>query len=149
MASFIGFSTKEVNQRQNLDRPGVDGGIGNIVNKPRITKKFRLVDEQLVIRDLLNAFSIRKGDKVGQPNYGTTLWTYLYEPNTPELRDDIETELRRVIGQDPRIVLNDISVYFNDHGILLEIQMYVEPINQEIQFGFFMNREEGTIQRVE
>ena len=42
------------------------------------TKKFRLTDIDLVKRDLLNHFSIRKGEKLMTPNFGSIIWNMLF-----------------------------------------------------------------------
>ena len=36
-------------------------------------KKFRLTDAELIKRDLLNHFAIRKGEKLENPNFGTII----------------------------------------------------------------------------
>ena len=148
MPTYIGFSTIDINQPKNLERPGVGGGMGSITHPVRVGRKFRLTDDQLVIRDLLNALSINQGDKVGQPQYGTTLRTYLYEQNTEELRQAIEDEVRRVASLDPRIDLQDVTIYEQDNGILLEVQMFITPYNNEVSVGFFLNRYDGSIQQL-
>jgi phage baseplate assembly protein W len=148
MPTYIGFSTQDVNQPTVLTTPGVFGGTGNIIVQPRLGKKFTLVDGQLVIRDLLNALSIKQGDKVGQPTYGTTIWSYVFEPETSETRGEIEVEIRRVIAEDPRIVLNSVGVYFQDNGVLLQIEIAVNPFNNAVQLGLFLNRYDGSIQQL-
>ena len=42
-------------------------------------KKFTLLDEALVKRDLLNGLNIRQGQLPGRPQFGTTLWDNLFE----------------------------------------------------------------------
>jgi phage baseplate assembly protein W len=148
MPIYVGFSTKNVCQVRNISRPGVDGGMGNITQEPRLGKKFRLVDVQLVIQDFLNSFNIKQGDKVGQPGYGTTIWNYVFEPNTTETRSLIENEIRRVANLDPRITLTTIDVYSRENGILIELEMTVQPFNDTVQVGFFLNRFDGTIQQL-
>ena len=43
------------------------------------TKKFTLVDFELVKRDLLNALNITQGQLVGRPGYGTMIWSYIFD----------------------------------------------------------------------
>jgi hypothetical protein len=82
MATFIGFSTLHIDQvRRSQVASGVDGGSGSITNPIRVNKKFRIVDQDLVIQDFLNALNIPQGQKPGKPQYGTTVWSYVYEPN--------------------------------------------------------------------
>lgn len=148
MPTYIGFSTKNVGQPRNITTTGVDGGIGNIVSQPPLGKKFRLVDTELVIQDLLNAFSIKQGDKVGQPQYGTTLWNFVFDPNTADLREQIETEVRRVAALDPRLSIGTIQLFNHENGILIELQISINPFNDVVPFGFFLNKYDGSIQRL-
>jgi hypothetical protein len=83
MAQYLGFSTIDANKPKTTNAPGgIDGGVGSILNPIIPGKKFKLNDQQLVIRDFINALNIRQGEKVGQPSYGTTLWNFVFEPNT-------------------------------------------------------------------
>jgi phage baseplate assembly protein W len=147
MATYIGFSTQEINQRRSLTQYGQDG-VGTITQQPKIGKKFRLVDEQLVLRDFLNAFNIRQGDKVGQPDYGTTIWDYVFDPNVGEVTSNIEEEVRRIANLDSRIVLNQVTAYTWDNGILVEIQMNFEPFNNSLEFGLYLDKESGIARAV-
>jgi phage baseplate assembly protein W len=148
MPTYVGFSTKDVYQPKKIVMTGDLGGIGNITTPPRLGKKYRLVDNQLVIRDLLNAFSIKQGDKVGQPTYGTTLWTYVFEQNLGNIRGEIETEVQRVIGQDPRIVLNTVGVNSQENGLLLEIEIAIQPFNQPMQLGILLDKYDSSVSAV-
>lgn len=148
MPTYIGFSTKDVCQPRETTRPGVAGGIGTITVQPKIGKKFRLTDEKLVLDDFLNSFNIKQGDKVGQPGYGTTLWNFVFEPNTPDVRDQIENEVRRVAGLDPRLSIGTIQVYSQENGVLIELEISVTPFNNVVQFAFFLNRYDGSIQQL-
>lgn len=148
MPTYIGYSTQNINQVRNEQRPGAVGGIGSVVESPYLGKKYRLVDEQLVIRDFLNAFNIKQGDKVGQPQYGTTLWNYVFEPNVQAVRQQIETEVRRVASTDPRMTVGTIDVYDNNNGVLIELEIAITPFTDTVQIGFFLNRFDGTIQQL-
>ena len=86
-------------------------------------KRFVLTDFELIKRDLLNYFNIRQGEKVGRPDIGTTMWTYVHEPQTDETVEAIRTEVMRVISKDPRVVVTDLTVYPQDTGILVEVQV--------------------------
>lgn len=149
MATYYGFSTQELNVKRSLTQYGIDGGVGTITQQPRIGKKFRLVDEQLVLRDFLNAFNIKQGDKVGQPDYGTNIWDYVFDPNVGEITASIEQEVRRIASLDPRIILNNVSAYPYDNGILIEIEMAFQPFNNPIEFGFYLDKESQLVQPVE
>lgn len=139
-------------QVRNIVRPGADGGVGSLSGvptaEPQLGKKFRLTDAELVLQDLLNALSIKQGDKVGQPGYGTTLWGFVFDPNTQELRTQIEDEIRRVAGLDSRISIGTIQLFSHENGILIEMEISINITDQLIPVGFFLNRFDGTIQQV-
>ena len=101
-------------------------------------KKFTLTDYPLIQRDLLNAFNIRQGELPGRPGYGTVLWDYLFENQVEQLQQDIRAEVQRVAGGDPRIVVNDVQLYPQENGILLQIEItVVQTTNAEILSVFF------------
>jgi phage baseplate assembly protein W len=120
MATFIGFNT--INQ----------------------FKKFTLTDFELIKRDLLNAFNIRPGQLPGRPAYGTTLWSFVFEPQTQETQTSIQTEVQRVAGGDPRIFVSQVDVYPQENGILLEIQLTVVPTTDAKILSIFFDQQQRT-----
>lgn len=142
MPQYIGFSTIGACTPKTTNAPtGNDGGVGTILRGINSGKKFRLTDEAVVLRDFLNALNIPQGQKVGQPNYGTTMYSFVFEPNTADVQYRLETELRRVASSDPRITLNEVRAYPQENGILVEIEMSVNPFNQAILLSLFVDQE--------
>ena len=140
MPNYIGFSTINANKPRSTDlNAGVDGGTGSILQPVRVGKKFRLVDTPLVVRDFINALNIQQGQKVGKPEYGTTLWTFVFEPNTPDTQFQLENEIRRVANLDPRLVLNSVKAYPQESGILIELEMAIAPFNQAFLLNVFFD----------
>ena len=117
MPTFIGFST-----------------IGQ-------NKKFTLTDFELVKRDLANALNIQQGEMVGKPQYGTSIWSYVYENQTPETLAAIVTELQRVIGGDPRLFMSDSQIYPQENGLLIELQVQVVPSSTTERLAIFFDQE--------
>lgn len=145
MPTYLGFNTTDLDSRNVLSRPGSAGGVANLTNPVKPGKKFRLTDDALVTRDFLNALSIKRGDKVGNPSYGTKLWDFIFDPNTVDLRQEIESEIRRVASEDTRMNIGVIDVYHKDHGILVEMEISINPFNNVVQFGFFINTDDASI----
>lgn len=145
MPQYFGYSSIGANKPKTTNAiSGADGGPGGIRQPIQWGKKFTLVDEQLVIQDFINAFNIRKGTKVGKPGYGTTLWDYVFEPNTGDVISAVQDEVRRVANTDPRIQIATISVYPKENGILIELEMAVIPFNQAQLISVFLNQQTGT-----
>jgi phage baseplate assembly protein W len=120
MATFVGFNT--INQ----------------------FKKFTLTDFELIKRDLLNAFNIRPGQLPGRPAYGTSLWSFVFEPQTQETQTSIQTEVQRVACGDPRIFVSQVDVYPQENGILLEIQLTVVPTTDAKILSIFFDQQQRT-----
>jgi phage baseplate assembly protein W len=145
MPTYIGFSTILANYPRSTNATtGNQGGPGNLVRPISYGNKFKLVDEQLVLRDFLNALNIPLGQKVGQPQYGTTLWSFVFEPNTADVQYQLENEIKRVVSLDPRIQLGYVKAFPQANGILLEVQMAVNPFNDPAVLSIFFNPANNT-----
>ena len=88
-------------------------------------KKFTLVDFELIKRDLSNALNIQQGELPGRPGYGTTIWSYVFENQSPETDQAILTEIQRVVGGDPRLYVSQANLYPQDNGLLIELLVQV------------------------
>lgn len=140
MPQYIGFSTINANKPKTTNAPtGVDGGPGGVLKSINTGRKFRLVDEALVIQDFINALNIRQGQKVGNPGYGTTLWDFVFEPNTSDVQFQLQDEIRRVASLDPRLQIENLRAYPQENGILLEMQVAVKPFNEASLLSVFFN----------
>jgi len=120
MATFIGFST-----------------IGK-------NKSFTTVDNELVKIDLLNAFNIRQGELPGRPNYGTVLWSFLFENQIAETQTLITNEVHRVASGDPRIFIQDLVMYPQDNGVLIELSLQIVSGIDPLMLSIFFDQTSGT-----
>jgi phage baseplate assembly protein W len=144
MPQYIGFSTINANKPKTTNaQAGSAGGFGTTQPGGGLNtgKKYRLVDEQLVLRDFINAMNITKGQKTGQPEYGTTIWNFVFDPNTYDVVSKLETEIRRVASLDPRLQINTIKASPNKNGILVEVQLAIAPFNNAQVVSVFFNPE--------
>ena len=99
----------------------------NTINQ---SKKFRLTGLDLIKRDLLNHFSIRKGEKLMRPNFGTIIWNVLHEPFTEDLKSVITQDVKAIASYDPRVSFENIIVTEYDQGIQIELQLRYVLTNQ-------------------
>ena len=96
-------------------------------------KKFTLTDNELIKRDLLNALTIREGELPGRPSFGTRIWNFIFEPNTPDIVRQITAELERTVTYDPRIRIEDVIVTTDPEGVILELVVaFVPDLNPEV-----------------
>jgi phage baseplate assembly protein W len=105
------------------------------------SKKFTLTDFELVKRDLANAFNILQGEKPGLPSYGTTIWSYVFENQTEQTEQAILTEVQRVVGGDPRLYVTAATVYPQQNGILIELQVQVVGSSTSERLSIFFDQE--------
>ena len=104
-------------------------------------KKFSLNDTALIKRDLANAFNIQQGELPGRPEYGTTIWNFVFDNQTPETISAILAEVQRVAGGDPRVYITSANVYPQENGLLIELLVQVAPSTSAERLAIFFNEE--------
>lgn len=102
-------------------------------------KKFRLTDAELIKRDLINHFSIRKGQKLMNPDFGSIIWNMLYEPLTADVKSTIVEDVRRIVGYDPRLQVDNVVLDEFEHGIQIQIELTFLPGNYSQQLNLEFN----------
>ena len=99
---------------------------------------FKLYDIELVKRDLMNHFYIRKGEKLENPNFGTIIWDMLFENFTSEVRRLITEDVEQIINYDPRVKVNTLTIDSTDQGIRIQADIVYLPfnVNERMTFDF-------------
>lgn len=103
-----------------------------------------MTDFDLIKRDLLNAFNIRPGELPGRPSYGSTVFNYVFEPQTQQTQQEIINEIQRVAGGDPRIFVSDLQCYPQENGLLIELQIQVIPSKNAERLAIFFDQQQRT-----
>lgn len=114
-------------------------GFSTLVNR----KKYTLTDYALARQDLINYFSIKQGQKLMQPKFGTIIWNQLFEPLNDTTRDIITNDIKRIAAYDPRLTVNTVTVTEEQNGIQIQISLTYVPTNQSdlILLNFNTNNE--------
>ena len=110
----------------------------NTINQ---SKKFRLTGLELIKRDLLNHFSIRKGEKLMNPDFGTIVWNTLFEPLTAELKKTVLDDVKKVVSYDPRIAVNQVLLDDFEHGLQIQVTLTYLPDATTHTIDFFLNKQ--------
>ncbi len=99
---------------------------------------YTLTEHELIKRDLYNNFSIKKGEKLMNPEFGTIIWHMLFEPLTESTSNLIVEDVKQIINNDPRVELMDISLTEYDHGIRVEATIRYVSFNtvETLSLGF-------------
>ena len=127
-----------------------DSGSGDLSNKSvtfkgfssRADKKnFKLYDFEVAKQDLINRLSIRKGERVENPEFGTIIYDAIFEPFTDDLKEAIVEDITANLNADPRIATEDILVTEADKGIAIQATITYVPLNitEKLRFNFDEN----------
>ena len=104
-------------------------------------QNFKVYDFECVKQDLINRLSVRKGERVENPEFGTIIYDCLFEPFTEALKDQILEDITANLNADPRIATEEIIVSEEDHGIAIQATIKYIPldITEKLQFKFDEN----------
>ena len=108
-------------------------------------KKYVLTDFELARQDLLNYFSIRKGEKLMQPGFGTIIWDMLFEPLTEDTQQVITDDITRIISYDPRIAIGQVAVQQQTNGFLIQLTLSYIPTDQVETISLSFDRNSKTL----
>jgi phage baseplate assembly protein W len=111
----------------------------------RATGSSELYDVALIRQDFLNHFNTRQGERIMLPQYGTVIWSLLFEPFTVEVKQAIADDITRICNSDPRAVPIQIDVDEQEHGILLELTLQVVNSDQTVELNLQFDRNLGLI----
>ena len=109
-------------------------------------QSFKVYDFECVKQDLINRLSVRKGERVENPEFGTIIYDCLFEPFTEALKDQITEDITANLNADPRLATEEIQVMEVDHGIAIQATIRYIPldITEKLQFKF----DENSLQRL-
>ena len=127
-----------------------DSGSGDLSNKTvtfkgfssRADKKnFKLYDFEVAKQDLINRLSVRKGERVENPEFGTIIYDAIFEPFTEQLKEAILEDITANLNADPRISTEEILVTEADKGIAIQATITYVPLNitEKLRFNFDEN----------
>ena len=90
----------------------------------------KLTDTDLIKRDLLNHFAIRKGEKLMNGEFGTSLRDLIMDPLTDETKAIVIQEVNAVIENDPRVRSEGITLDEYENGLQIEMAVRYVIDNQ-------------------
>ncbi len=99
-------------------------------------QNFKVYDFECAKQDLINRLSIRKGERVENPEFGTIIYDVLFEPFTEALKDAVVEDLTENLNADPRISTEEILVSEADHGISVQATIKYVPLDITEKLGF-------------
>ena len=104
-------------------------------------RNFKLYDFEVAKQDLINRLSVRKGERVENPEFGTIIYDAKFEPFTEALKEAIVEDITANLNADPRISTQEILVTEADKGIAIQATITYVPLNitEKLSFNFDEN----------
>lgn len=104
-------------------------------------QNFKQFDFEVAKQDLINRLSVRKGERVENPEFGTIIYDALFEPFTQDLKEAIIDDVTENLNADPRISTEEILVTEADKGIAIQATIKYVPldITEKLRFEFDEN----------
>ena len=98
----------------------------------------RLTDIELIKRDLMNHFYIRKGEKLMRPDFGCIVWDHLFDPMTADVKQAIVTNVTEIVNADPRTRVNNVTLTEYELGLQVSVDLdYIDmDLSEELLFAF-------------
>lgn len=109
------------------------------------SKKFRIADIDLVKRDLLNHFQIRKGEKLMNPDFGSIIWNMIYEPLTDETKKVIIDDVTKIVSYDPRLQVDQVIIQQLEYGLQLQIGLTYLPSASTTRMNLTFNGQSNSV----
>ena len=109
------------------------------------SKKYTLTDYELAKQDLLNYFSLKKGQKLMQPTFGTIIWDMLFEPLDEGTQDIITQDITKIVSYDPRLRVGQIAVTTQDTGFLVQLTLSYIPTDQSEMISLNFDKNSQTL----
>lgn len=110
--------------------------------------KMNKVTKDAFTSNLLLLFLTEKGERYYQPDYGTNLLRYIFEPNDDITSTEIIKDLKKSVSKYiPNLNIDDVSFnYVNKHGEIVE-SGGGDTLNVKIKFTYSENsfRENGVL----
>jgi len=90
---------------------------------------FKLYDFELIKQDLINRLSVRKGERVENPEFGTIIYDVLFEPLTDVVKQAVADDITQNLNADPRLSTKEIIVSETEQGISVQATIEYVPYN--------------------
>ena len=88
-----------------------------------------IINEAAIRRSLLNLLLTKKGSRPFYPEYGSTIFNFLFEPNSAFTVHNIKESIASTIKRfEPRVTLRNVDVNIEDHGITLNMSYIINNV---------------------
>jgi len=81
-----------------------------------------ITNEVAIRRSLMNLILTKKGSKPFYPEYGSTVFSFLFEPSSAFTIHNIKESILNTVERfEPRVTLRNVDIKIEDHGITMNL----------------------------
>lgn len=102
-------------------------------------------DLDLARQDLLNHFNTRKGERIMLPEFGSIVWDMLFEPLDEKTIRLINEDVRRIIKNDPRWELQNVTVTEGPNALNIEVIVTYLPSDEKVTLPLTYDKGTNTV----
>ena len=115
------------------------------VDETSLTNK--IYDFALIQQDIMNMFQTKKGERVMNPDFGTVIWSLIYEPFTADVKQLISDDVTYILNYDPRVTPTQIQITEAEYGLVIEATLYYKTQDVSQQMNLAFNKELGIVRQ--
>ena len=106
---------------------------------------YTLTNIELIKRDINNQFATPMGSRVMLPNFGSNIYSYLFDPFDEFTKNAIIADATRVVQSDPRVQLVSVDVYQEDQAlnIVMTLLFKVDSVTDNLFVSFTLADQEA------
>lgn len=112
----------------------------SFVAHPISGKIKRLTNEQAIIQGVQNRIKTMFGERLYNPNIGSTIYSALFEPNDSFLVESVENTIRNSLQNDERVNIQGVSVNITDVELDINIVVLIANNTQPITINVIVKR---------
>jgi phage baseplate assembly protein W len=107
----------------------------------------KLYDFALIQQDIMNMFQTKLGERVMNPEFGTVIWSLIFEPFTDNIKQLISEDVTRILNYDPRVVPTQINVTEAEYGMIIDCTLFYVQQNMTQQMSLSFDKELGIVRQ--
>jgi len=107
----------------------------------------KIYDFDLIQQDIMNMFQTKKGERVMNPEFGTVIWSLIYEPFTADIKQLISEDITRILSYDPRVTPTQISIREAEYGMIIEATLFYKQQDVSVDMSLSFDKELGIVRQ--
>lgn len=105
----------------------------------------KMYDLNLIKQNIINHFQTRKGERVMNPEFGTIIWSLIFDPFTASVKQAISDDVTRILNYDKRAIPTEITIIEADSGMVIDATLYYSQIDMSERMKLDFNKSTGLV----